>query len=719
MEFYNIPGYNDMSFKTLRFEIVTGQRDLETLVEFKPFIEKAYDLYITFREKIFLKLTDKNEEIHTPSISEYMDELRDFLYILLDYYTYSETGDVLVSCTKYDMLMEVYTSYGYDRIIYADVIKGIKRWSIKPHSAPGMVGSLDKIYEIEDLYKYLEPYTTSGYTRTRKVKIGPKFDGISACITVDDMDYFTGALTRYDGISGQDITEVVKRANRTYLNDMIKKCGAGYYKVELCMSTEDLEELQMEKAYSNRRSATSGIVNTPTNLEYAKYITIIPLAYSNVGSEFNKKDSAKFLYEPLDSFEMEIDHEDKRLPELIHKLIMQYHSSDYPFRTDGVVIYPVGDDINVNFSDIMDCAIAFKVNTEEAFTKVRYLYMSIGRSGKAVPMAKVAKVECNETNVEDVSLGSYDKYVTRDIHEDETVIVFSAGLVIPQIRMPEEREYPKHAKLLILKKECPYCGASLERRGNEYFCVNQECPRIISGNITNFLDKLGVEGVSDETINTLYEKGLIWDIPSVFSLKREDISKLENFGQRSADIIVSEIEKLKENPICISDLFGSLGIPSISKKKCRKIFKEIDLNDLKKKKMKLVMKLVEIDGIGGKTADVFIKYVKNNEELIEFLLGILNIVPDRKWNGEIAFTGFRDAELQNFIETKYNYEVTDSVTSETIAVVANNYDPNMRNPSGKIKTALAKGIDIVSIKEINTLLDILEKNSHKLESQYV
>ena len=304
----------------------------------------------------------------------------------------------------------------------ADNLVHQSQWKFVKHESPGMVGTVKKIYSFEELCGYLGKYKT--YGKTRKFRIAPKFDGISSAIKINSDGKILLGVTRNDGIEGQDITQVVKKASnaKEITNRYSSKLKKGEYvwvKTELVVITWDFTKLIEEKAYKNRRSATSGIVNSPKNLHLAKYISIIPLA-----AHFSSSDQIE--YEPMGSKEVVIENADQLMEE-IEKMLSEIRDSSYPIRTDGVVLYPMGDDILPNYNDIMDDAIAYKVNTAEALTQVEFGYVSVGRLGNAIPMLRVRPVEVNETTVTDVSLGSFDKFVNMDIHEGEQVLIYSAG----------------------------------------------------------------------------------------------------------------------------------------------------------------------------------------------------------------------------------------------------------------------------------------------------
>lgn len=629
------------------------------------------------------------------------DELTDLIMIFLDYYIYSNSGDILISDHEYDLLINHYIDNGGSMLSKSDKLENQTQWEFVRHENPGMVGTVKKIYTFEELVSYFNKNSSSKGRRT--FRIAPKFDGISSAIKINSNGKILMGITRNDGVEGQDITNVVRNAKNSeeisaYYAFQLKSSGTMWVKTELCVTTEDFNKLIEEKQYKNRRSATSGIVNSPKNLDLAKYVTIIPLAAYN-------SDSDDIEYVPLDS-QLVTPRDPYDLMEAIEKMLSKIRDAKYPLRTDGVVIYPIGDDILPNFDDIMDNAIAYKVNTEEGLSPVEYGYVSVGRLGYAVPMLKVFPVEVNETTVTDVSLGSFDKFANMDIHEGEQVLIYSAGDVIPQAKLPEERRYKANAPLLKIKKICPYCNEKLTRyTKGTYKCENPDCFRVQSGRIANFIIKLKAENVSDKTIDELMANHLIDDIPDLFKLSVNQIAELPGFGEESAKIIVNEFNKIKNTETSVSSLLGALGIPGISEKKCQKILKVMTIKDmLKTKKDKLVYQLLAADNTGLTTSEIFVDFIHSNKKLITKLMDEMNIVNDIEWKGNVVFTGTRNPELEKEFN-KLGYEISNNVNGKTIVVI----DASYMHESTKCKAARKKGIDIVHISDADNILKSLKK----------
>ena len=654
-------------FRKLRENVLKGKIIIDDLSEYKSDFKSFY-----------------YEVINKPN-KHLIDDIYEFLMLCLDYYTYSNSGDVLIDDHEYDEIMNIYINRGNKPFYHADYIGNYTMWPFIKHEAPYMVGSVAKIYTKEELDMYLIKYRNLG----ARMILAPKYDGISACIRKENgrINY---AITRADGVEGQDILEVVLRAK----NPLTKsKYPDGYYKCELLVGQKDYNELIKYKNYANRRSATSAIVNSPKNLEYAKYMTVMPLAFTNDNGRLVK-------YIPKGMIETG-NLKTSAIMDEIFNMLKVIRSTDFEYRTDGVVLFPINIPNQINSIDIMDSAVAYKVNTAIGLTRVDYPYISVGRRGKAIPMLKLIPVEVNETIVSDVSLGSFDKFNSLALHENEMVEVYSAGDVIPQVQLPEERNYPKKAEHFKLKMVCPYCNERLERRGAEYFCVNNSCIRVNSGRIINFIDKLGVENISDKTIETLYEKKYIRCIEDLFEFDFMKIADESGFGEISAINMKNEIDKLKTKPIQASQLLGALGIDKISTKKCKVILQNISLDEiLEMKSHRLYDYIMNIEGFSVRTTEIFVDFIKENKGLIKYLMKNMNIIQDKIYYTNIVFTGIRSKEWEQKFRD-IDVDISDNVNSETRAVVC----ASSNSSSSKIRAAQKKAVPIVLFMEIEDLYD--------------
>lgn len=621
------------------------------------------------------------------------DALLKFIIIQLDYYTFSSDGNVFISDSDYDFATEILKGMGISIPTTTHFQPSAKTsWEIKKHTAPQMVGSVAKAYDMWTVEKFIHEECDRAFGKST-IMLSPKYDGVGVCLEYDPKKVdIVSALTRKDGTTGQELIDLI-RVVKNYdelVSEAFKMFGdkKGYIKCEILLAQDDFEELIKEKPYKNRRNGVSGIINTPSNIQYGKFLTVKPLIYGTVGS-------TRMHYTPKCRYEFDYNPDYMgSITEAIEDLLAETHNSTFKFRTDGVVIFI--NNIHMSYSNVMEHAIAFKTNSKVGITTIEYGYVSIGRSGKATPMIKVQPCDLNETVVTDVSLSNFNKVQKLGLHENDTVCIESSGDVIPMVR-----EVVKQGSAMPLKFElkCPICGYNLVPyiAGNgvtEYECRNPKCARIISGRIVNFLDKLGANGMSDQTIMNVYESLNLKDIIDFLDTDKykSDLMALPEWGVTSANNFCNEIDRIKHKPITHGEFLGAMGIPGISTKKCKSIFAIVDYNEF----MKLVHEgryddadtlIYGVKGFSAKSIGTFMEFIKENMSVIDKLSEYFTLVKDKRSEANIVFTGFRDDEAEEYA-MKNGMDVSDNINGQTVAVISAN------KASGKTKKAIERGIPV-------------------------
>src|SRR5690606_28557205 len=232
------------------------------------------------------------------------------------------------------------------------------------------------------------------------------------------------------------------------------------------------------------------------------------------------------------------------------------HRHDMPYETDGVVVKVNSlhqqDELG-NTAKAPRWAIAYKVKTEQVSTLLKKITYQVGRTGAITPVANLKPVQLGGTVVKRASLHNADQIEKLDIREGDEVYVEKGGEIIPKIigvdftkRDPESKptEYITH---------CPECTSPLVRNEGEaqHYCPNyNECPTQIIGRIQHYISRkaMDIEGLGGETIALFVNNGLIGNYADLYELKKEQILPLERMAEKSADNIISGIERSKEIP---------------------------------------------------------------------------------------------------------------------------------------------------------------------------
>lgn len=658
---------------------------------------------------------ERNSKAYIDFIKSYPEEvdkeaLLRFIIIQLDYYTFSNIGGVFITDSDYDVAVSLAKKMGIDVPTTSTFQPSTKSWQLKEHSCPQMVGSVEKVFDIDEVVDFISDELAKTFGST-EIVFAPKFDGVGICIEYDpETVSFVSALTRKDGKYGQELIKVIKQCDN--MQEVLYEAGTifgtnkGFIKAEIVMSQSNFEKLNEVKHYANRRNATSGIVNTPTNLEYAKYLTIKPIAYAHIQSR-----NWKYFYRPIgcevitnNDFQLEPK---RMVKKNIERILNDTHNTEFEFRTDGVVIFL--DNIHMNYENIMSHAVAFKTNSKVGITQIEYPYLSIGRTGKVTPMIKVRPCDVNETVVTDISLSNFAKVEALGLHEHDTIMIESSGDVIPMVKKVVARG---DIEELQYKLECPCCGKRLTRvQGTgkgiaEFICENPKCSRIVVGKIANFFDKIGANGISDALIMDVYDKLNMSSIGEFLNTSkyRHKLAELDGWGITSADNFCDEIERLKIKTLTRGELIGAMGIPLISTKKCKSLFAEVDFDEfmyyVKKNDIDSCENLLfEVKGLARKSIDTIIEFFdKNFEDIIDICDSFTNIIKDSKAGPNIVFTGFRDSNAADRLESE-GIDVSDNINGNTIAVIS----ANMR--SGKTQRAVALGIPVYDAYNLDAAID--------------
>ena len=687
-------------FSRVYDKLATGEFHIETLEQSDPNLEKYSKMYI--------------EYLSDPKNKYDLDALYRFVVIQLDYYTFSNIGNVFITDSDYDLAAYLLKEHGVAIPTTTTFNPTTKTWQLKEHTAPQMVGSVEKVFTMEDVIDFVKKEASNRFGTTL-ITFAPKYDGVGINIEYDPVTSdFVSALTRKDGRFGQELIKVIKNCENysELLMLAVNRFGNshGYIKSEILLSQSSFDELNKEKSYANRRNAVSGLVNTPTNLPLTKYLHVMPLAYATEKSR--KKWS--YDYDPEGSITIEAETilaNPSLCEHYINQILKDTHDAGYEYRTDGVVIYI--SNIHMNYSNVMEHSVAYKTNSKVGITTIEYGYVSIGRTGKATPMLKVIPCDVNETIITDVSLSNFAKVAKLGLHEHDKISIESSGDVIPMVKDIISQGSPDPLKFDLT---CPLCKKRLSLISSkdgvdEYACTNNDCPRIIVGNVANFFSKLGANGISDALILDVYEKLGLKYIEEFLHTERyqDELSQLQGWGVTSAANFCEEIERLKSKTITHGEFIGALGIPLISTKKCKTLFASINydefMNYLDKRDYDHASDMLyDVKGIAVKSADSIMDFFDKHYDSIKNIEKMFtNLTDDTIVDANVVFTGFRDAEAADKLDAA-EIEVSDNINGRTIAVISANMS------SGKTQKAVKMGIPVYDAFNLDAAIQKIIEN---------
>ena len=491
--------------------------------------------------------------------------------------------------------------------------------------------SLSNTYSTEELLAFIERIEREQGQTEFVCEL--KFDGTAISLTYEQ-GRLARAVTRGDGTMGDDVTANVK----TIRSIPLTLSGSGYPELfeirgEIFMPYSSFERLNLEREaageslFANPRNAAAGTLKQQQSAVVAKRgldCTLYQMAGDNLPfkSHLENLNAARSWGFKV-SEHMQLCHSAKEVIDYITYWDEARKSLPYP--TDGVVIkvndFAVRRQLGFTAKSPR-WAVAYKFKAESALTRLISVDFQVGRTGAITPVANLEPVLLAGTTVKRASLHNAEQIAALDIRVGDMVYVEKGGEIIPKITDVELSERTADCLPFTYITHCPECGAKLVRVEGEakHYCPNQSgCRPQIVGRIVHFISRkaMNIDGLGVETVELLFDNGLLRDISDLYTLKAADIAVLPRLGEKSADNIISSINNSKSVPFA-RVLFG-LGIRFVGETTAKYLaahFKSIDAVMSASRE-----ELMESDEVGDKIADAIIDYFADpvNLNIIEFL----------------------------------------------------------------------------------------------------
>ena len=576
--------------------------------------------------------------------------------------------------------------------------------------------SLDNSYDPGDLRAFDKRVSSlvKGYSYAAEHKI----DGLSVALTYENGVLKTGA-TRGDGSIGEDVTNNIKTIKSIPLR--LRKPVSLTVRGEVFMSKESFRELNErneelgEKVFANPRNAAAGSLRQlDSSVAASRSLDIfvfdilagedLPLSHIErlkylSGLGFKVSDARKFesIDSVIDSIE---EYESKR--------------QDLPYDIDGLVIKV--DEINLREelgykAKSPKWAIAYKFKAEEVETRLLDIELTVGRTGVITPTAVLQPVTVSGSVVSKASLHNEDYIAEKDIRIGDSVILYKAGDIIPQIKEVILSKRKEDARAFQMPSECPACGYETGRKEGEAAlrCLNPDCPAKVSRKIRYFVSRecMDIEGLGESLVEMLAEKGFLEKVSDIYRLHehKDRLENLEGLGAKSVDKLLKAIEESKSAGM--ERLLNALGIDFIGATTSKVIAKHFGSMD------KLLNAdasgLTLIEGVGDKSAASLAGYFEKpkNKELVSELATLgLDMNSKSTSTDELrgltfvitgSFEGYSREEIGAMIESKGG-KVSKSVSGMTSYLVLG------EKPGSKHDKALALGVKILGIDELMKML---------------
>ena len=491
--------------------------------------------------------------------------------------------------------------------------------------------SLSNTYSIEELTAFIERIESNSGSVEFVCEL--KFDGTAISLTYE-AGRLVRATTRGDGTTGDDVTANVK----TIRSIPLTLSGSGYpdlfeIRGEIFMPYASFDRLNAEREaagenlFANPRNAAAGTLKQQQSAVVARRgldCTLYQVAGENLpqNTHIQTLEDARSWGFKI-SEHIKLCHSAAEVIDYINYWDSARKSLPYP--TDGVVIKVNDFGIRRSLGFTAKSprwAVAYKFKAESALTRLESVDFQVGRTGAITPVANLDPVLLAGTTVKRASLHNAEQICALDIRVGDMVYVEKGGEIIPKITGVEFSERTSDCQPFEYITVCPECGTELVRFEGEakHYCPNQSGCRVqIVGRIVHFISRkaMNIDGLGGETVELLFENGLIHNIADLYTLRASDIALLPRLGEKSADNIINSIEASKAVPFA-RVLFG-LGIRFVGETTAKYLashFKSIDAVMAADKAA-----LMESDEVGDKIADSIIAYFADpvNASIIERL----------------------------------------------------------------------------------------------------
>lgn len=455
-----------------------------------------------------------------------------------------------------------------------------------------------------------------------------KFDGTSISLVYTD-GKLTQAVTRGDGVRGDDVTDNVKTIRCIPL---VLPPDKGYprefeMRGEVLMSWTVFEELNKERElreeplFANPRNAASGTLKLQNSAEVAQR-RLDAYLYYMLGKQLPHDGHYENLMEAK-AWGFKISDKIKKCRSLseVFDYIAYWNTErkNLPVATDGIVL-KVNSTRQQQFlgytAKSPRWAIAYKFQAERERTRLNSVTYQVGRTGAVTPVANLAPVQLAGTVVKRATLHNADVIEGLDLHLGDMVYVEKGGEIIPKIVGVDMNSRAKAGEKVRFVTYCPECGVELIRYEGEaaWYCPNDTaCPPQIKGKIEHFISRraMNIEGIGSETVDQFFQEGLIRDIADLYDLKVSDIVSLERMGEKSADNIIKGIEASKTVPW--ARVLFAIGIRFVGETTAKVLAKSFPSVD--ELKVVTLDDLIRIDEIGEKIARSIILYFKDERNI--------------------------------------------------------------------------------------------------------
>lgn len=586
--------------------------------------------------------------------------------------------------------------------------------------------SLGNVFSAEELRAFDER-VRSGLPAGSKVEyvMEPKIDGL-ACSLIYENGKLVRAATRGDGVVGENVTANVRTIRSIPLTlkvpdgetvpELLDVRGEVYMPRQAFMRLNEQRAERGESEFANPRNAAAGSLRQ-LDPQVTASRSLSFFAYYLVGEGAQPKHSESLALLAHYGFKVSENYKVVENIDEAIKYIGDFNElrQGLSYDTDGAVI-KVND---VYQQRILGAtgkdprwATAYKYPPEQAETMLEDIDWRVGRTGVLTPTAVLTPVKLSGSVISRATLHNEDFIRAKDIRIGDRVVINKAGEIIPEVLRVVVEKRTGDEKEVEIPSVCPECGWRVERQGEEAAirCTNPHCPALGREGLIHFVsrDAMNIDGCGPSVINALLDAGLVRDAADLYSLRKDDLLKLERMGEKSADNLLAALAESKKNEL--DKLLFALGIRHVGAKVARILATEF--GSMEKLQQAQPEELAQIRDIGDKIAESVVTWlnVPANIDLVERLAAAgltMTFTPpasqeDNPFFGKtLVFTGTMPtlgrAEAKTMAQD-VGAKVSGSVSKKTDYVIAG------AEAGSKLEKAQQLGVTVIDEAEFLRLL---------------
>jgi DNA ligase (NAD+) len=586
--------------------------------------------------------------------------------------------------------------------------------------------SLDNSYDRQDLLDWQARVAKNLSDDSFSYTCELKYDGASINLTYENGQLIK-AVTRGDGIQGDEVTANIRTIKSIPLSLKGEFPESMELRGEIILPLEGFNKMneqrlaEGEEPYMNPRNTASGSLKLQDSTLVAQR-PLDCLIYGIASDEMNIENQMNFLNKAREwGFKIPDTAKECKTIEEVFDFVDYWDQArhELPYETDGVVIkinsFAQQEELGFT-SKAPRWAIAYKFKAEQKATLLESISYQVGRTGAITPVANLKPVLLAGTVVKRASVHNSDQMQKLDLRIGDTVFVEKGGEIIPKIVGVDLAKRSDKTTPIAFIDHCPECDTKLSKQDGDakHYCPNTYgCPPQITGRIEHFISRkaMDIDGIGAETVQLLFQAGLIANYADLYTLQVDDVIGLERMAEKSAANMIEGIAASKQKPF--EKLLFALGIRFVGETVAEKLamaFKSIDA--LARASFE---ELVAVDEIGERIAESVLEFFQdlNNSMIVERLksYGLQLSLSEEKLmsqsdllKGKVfvvsgVFSLFSRDELKTLIKDN-GAKVSSSISSKTDYLVAgDNMGPSKRQKAESL------GVPIISEEEFKAMIE--------------